>query len=52
VDLVDRTGLSLAVGARGAVSPAVELEAGVSEDLKVLTAPDLTLHAGIVWSPP
>jgi hypothetical protein len=52
VDLVDRTGLSLAVGARGAVSPAVELEAGVSEDLNVLTAPDLTLHAGIVWSPP
>jgi hypothetical protein len=52
VDVLDRPGLALAVGARGSVSSALELEAGLSEDLNVVTAPDLTLHAGLAWSPP
>ena len=52
VDLLDRTALALAVGTRAALSQSVEIEAGVSEDLNVETAPDLTLHAALVWSPP
>ena len=48
---LDRTGLLVAVGARRRLGRDLELEGALAEDLQVETAPDLTLQAGLRWSP-
>ncbi len=49
---LDRSSLVLAWGFRQAFSPRLEAELGIAEDLRVQTAPDLTVQTALRWTPP
>jgi hypothetical protein len=49
---VDRRSLVLAWGVQHALSRHLQAEVALAEDLRVRTAPDLTLRTGLRWSPP
>jgi hypothetical protein len=48
---VDRRSLLLAWGLRHALSPGLEAELALAEDLRVQTAPDFTIQTGLSWTP-
>ncbi|MBA2565852.1 MAG: DUF3187 family protein [Gemmatimonadetes bacterium] len=51
ISTLDRDAFLLALGARHALRPDLELEAVFGEDLRVYTAPDLSLALGLRWLP-